>query len=279
MKNPFICLWSSWCFFGLVLFVIISLSVRVTADEADSRMINWAYQTSLGDGFSIGAQEKVRILKIPFSYTFKGFTSIDWALKLKFPLTIGFYNVEVENQDLELDILALVPGLELYIPLRDNWFLIPLVNMGLGKDTSGGNLRYLYSTGIKHQVHFDWKQFDCTFGNTLRRDGYFSDGDSGSDNVTQFSTGLDVRFPLGIPLLKHPGYLSLYGVNYYYFEEITVLDIDSNSVELDMQWELGLTLSTIPNWKILRFPIERVGLGYRFGDGFSAIRLVFGMPF
>jgi len=51
------------------------------------------------------------------------------------------------------------------------------------------------------------------------------------------------------------------------------------SIQIDTQWELGLTFSTVPNWKIWWFSIDRVGIGYQFGDGFSAMRLVFGMPF
>ena len=115
--------------------------------------------------------------------------------------------------------------------------------------------------------------------NTLRNDGYFTDGDEPSDNIPLFSTGLDMRLPLGFNLFGKPGYFSLYGVNYYYFDNLNVIDSEQKTIEIDIQWELGITFSSIPNWKIWFFEIELVGLGYRFGDGFSAVRLVFGMPF
>jgi hypothetical protein len=76
-----------------------------------------------------------------------------------------------------------------------------------------------------------------------------------------------------------PGLYSLYVVNYYYFDDVKVIDSETETIEVDTQWELGITFSSIPNWEIWLFEIERVGLGYRFSDGFSSVRLVFGMPF
>ncbi len=265
----------SWYFY-FILFTFFLYSINAGADE--NNQINWAYQVGVGDGISTGTQENANIYKLPFSYTIENFNDYDWQLKLNFPLTIGLYNIETEEQNIDLDFLAIIPGIELKIPLRDNWILMPLVNFGLGKSTSGDNIQYLYSVGIKHHVLFDWKQFDFTFGNTLRYDGYFSDSNGYSDSTPLFSTGIDIRFPLGIKLFKNPGYLSFYGMNYYYFDGIAI-DVDTKKIHIYTQWELGLTFSTVPNLKIWWFSIERVGIGYRFGDGFSAVRLVFGMPF
>jgi hypothetical protein len=265
----------SWYFY-FILFVCFLNSINAGADE--NNQINWAYQVGVGDGLSTGTQENANIYKLPFSYTIENFNDYDWQLKLNFPLTIGLYNIENEEQNIDLDFLAIVPGIELQIPLQDNWILMPLVNFGLGKSTSGDNIQYLYSVGIKHHVLFDWKQFDFTFGNTLRYDGHFSDSNGYSGSTPLFSTGIDMRLPLGIKLFKNPGYLSIYGMNYYYFDGIAI-DVDTKTIQIDTQWELGLTFSTVPNWKIWWFSIDRVGIGYRFGDGFSSIRLVFGMPF
>jgi len=248
------------------------------AAEDNSGQINWLYQVGVGDGIMTDTQENVNIYKLPFSYMFEDFNEKNWNLKLNFPLSIGVYSIEAEEQNIDLDFIAIIPGIELHIPLRENWVLIPLADFGFGKSTSGESIQYLYSVGIKHHVLFEWRLFDFTFGNTLRNEGYFAGGNGGADNTSLFTTGLDMKFPLGIKLFKKPGYLSFYGMNYYYFEEIEI-DVDTKTIQIETQWELGLTLSTIPSLKIWWFSIERVGLGYRFGDGFSAIRLVFGMPF
>lgn len=258
---------------------ILALPTNGNANETSSDSLNWAFQNSSGSGFSFNAQENAKIYKFPLSYKLRNPNEVDWLVKFNFPLTIGIYNIEVEDQDIDLNVLAVVPGIELHIPLRENWILIPQVNLGLGKDTSGGHLRYIYSAGIKHHVFFDWKKFDFTFGNTLSYDGFFSDSTEDRDDFLSFSTGIDMRYPLGISLAHNPIYLSFYGVNYQYFDEVTVIESDEKTIKVYTQWELGITLSTIPDLKIFWFRIQRVGIGYRFGDGFEAVRLVFGMPF
>lgn len=267
----------SWSLY-FILFISFLFSINAGAAENNSDKINLTYQVGAGDGVMTGTQESVNIYKLPFSYTFEDFNKKKWNLKLNFPLSIGVYNIEAEEDNTDLDFLAIIPGIELHIPLRENWILMPLADFGFGKSTSGDSIQYLYSVGIKHHVLFGWKPFDFTFGNTLRNEGYFSGSNDGSDNTSLFTTGLDMKFPLGIKLFKKPGYLSFYGMNFYYFDGIEI-DVDTKTIHIDTQWELGLTLSTIPNLKIWWFSIERIGIGYRFGDGFSAIRLVFGMPF
>ena len=88
-----------------------------------------------------------------------------------------------------------------------------------------------------------------------------------------------MRFPLGFNLLKNPGYMSFYTVYHHYFNGVTVIDAQEKIIEVENQLEVGLTLGTIPSLKIWKLPIDRVGIGYRHGDGFSSIRLTFGMPF
>lgn len=175
--------------------------------------------------------------------------------------------------------MAVLPGVELQIPLRDNWLLMPSASFGAGKDTSGGKWRYLYSAGIKHQVVVEWEKFDVTFGNTLRYDGYFAEGNGRNGHIPSFITGLDIRFPLGFNLFNKPGHLSFYGVYHHYFDGVMVIYSKEKNFNVDSQQELGLTLGTIPGWKIWRLPIERIGIGYRSCERFSSVRLVFGMPF
>lgn len=262
-----------------IFFIITVTFGNAHADDVDSTSLNWAYQSGLQDGFFIGTQENAHIYKLPISYTLRDFNDHKWALKLKLPLTVGIYDIEAGNRNIDLNVMSVVPGIELQMPVNDNWILMPSVNFGFGKDTSSGGFRYLYSLGIKHHVFFRWKQFDFTFGNRFRYDGYSAEGNGRSGHIPTFDTGLDMRFPLGFNLFKKPSYLSFYGVYHHYFDGVTVIYAIEKSFEVDNQQELGLTLSTIPSWKIWALPIDRVGIGYRFGDRFSSVRLVFGMPF
>jgi len=264
----------------LVLLWATGVSVDlVEGNDNDGDLINWAYQEALDDGVYFSAEENAQIYDLPFSYTLRSIKNDDWGLDLKFPITIGIYNIDSQKEEIDVNLLAVMPGIEFQIPIHNSWTLMPVGHFGLGKDTSGGNLRYIYSAGIKSQVLFGRDRLSFTLGNALRNKGYFTAGDGPDNNFSTFDTGLDMRFPSGFRVLGKDSYFSIYGINYYFFDKTVVIDSEKNPIEVNTQWEIGITFSTIPNWKIWFFELERLGLGYRFGNGFNAIRLVFGMPF
>ncbi len=248
-------------------------------NEDDGDAINWAYQVTIMDGLNYSTQENAQIYDLPFSHTLRPIEKNPWGIRLKFPVTIGLYNIDSTEGAVDVNVLAVVPGVEFQYPLRDNWMLMPLFSFGFGKDTAGGDLRYIYSLGIKHHVFFGWKELDFTYGNSFRNNGFFTDGGGPNDNFTSFDTGLDMRFPLGFSFFNKEALFSIYAVNYYFFDRVRIVDSEENKFEVNVQWEIGITFGTIPFWKIWFFEITRIGLGYRFGDGLDAIRLVFGMPF
>jgi hypothetical protein len=92
----------NWSILGYISWILIMANIVAGiahANDNDSNAINWAFQTSLGDGFSIGTQENANVYKLPFSYTTKHLRDYEWGLKLKFPLTVGVYNIETADKD------------------------------------------------------------------------------------------------------------------------------------------------------------------------------------
>ena len=249
------------------------------ADDGDSQAINWALQNSLGAGVYIGDKENAKIYKLPLSYTFRDINEAGWALKFTLPVTIGIYDIKTTGGDIDLDVTSVVPGIELQIPLQDDWLFIPFAGFGAGKDISGGEERYLYSLGIKHYVFSRWKSLDFTMGNTLRVDGFSAKGGGRDGSITSLDAGLDTRLPIGFKFSRNPGYLSFYGVIRHYFNGTVSLYTEEKKFGTRDQVEFGITLSTIPSWKIWGLSIDRLGIGYRSGDRISTVRLVFGMPF
>jgi hypothetical protein len=271
--------WINPGFLFLNFFLVTNIFGTSLADETDSLSLNWAYQSGIGDGLFIATPENAHIYNLPFSYTFRNVDNQNWALEIKFPLTVGIYNIEASRREIDLDIMAVQPGVELQIPLRENWLLMPSTSFGAGKDTSGGRWRYLYAGCIKHQVFIERKKLDITFANALRYDGYSAEGNGRNGYIPSFITGLDIRFPMGFNLFNKPGHLSFYGVYHHYFDGVAVVFSEEKKFEVNNQRELGFTIGTIPGWRVWRFPIERIGFGYRSGGRFSSVRLVFGMPF
>jgi hypothetical protein len=120
---------------------------QLFADDSEEDAVNFAFQATQSDGFFIGTTENVRVYDLPISYFLRRPGIESWGLKLKFPVTIALYNIETMQEDVDLDILAFVPGVEIWIPVYDYWTLVPLCSFGVGKATSGGDLRFIYRFG------------------------------------------------------------------------------------------------------------------------------------
>jgi len=161
-----------------------------------------------------------------------------------------------------------------------NIYQLPLsFTVGGAKDLSGGPTKFIYSSGIKSHLLFDLDPFDLTLGNALRNSGYTTFSGGPRDNFWSIETGLDVRFPLGFTIRRKEMLLSIYGVNYFFPGDVVVVESKPEPIEVRLQWEAGLTLSSKEGWRILFFDLARVGVGYRFGNVLVSLRLFIGMPF
>jgi len=263
----------------VVVFSLYGYAKAAHAEDNDSDRFNYGFLEQYRDGFYIGTNENANIYQLPLSFTVRNLRDYDWGLKLKFPVDIGIFNIDSTNGDIDFDLLSLSLGLEFQFPVRDFWIVMPLFTVGGAKDLSGGPTKFIYSSGIKSHLLFDLDPFDLTLGNALRNSGYTTFSGGPRDNFWSIETGLDVRFPLGFTIRRKEMLLSIYGVNYFFPGDVVVVESKPEPIEVRLQWEAGLTLSSKEGWRILFFDLARVGVGYRFGNVLASFRLFIGMPF
>jgi hypothetical protein len=252
-----------------------------TEKEEKREPVNWAFATHLGTGIYTASGRTVQVYTVPFSYAIRSIEGRDWGLKVKFPMTLGFYDFELKDiielgLPTDVSTMSILPGLEFEYPVRDNWSLMPFADLGAGYNFSTHRVTYIYSTGVRSLVIFPWKVFECRFGNRFLYAGYTTPGADVSDSFRSFETGFDMRHPLSYTVLGHPTNWSVYFVNYLY-ANLEFLQFLSSSFKVDIQNEFGFTVGTSDKFWWSGNP--RLGLGYRFGPDFYAIRIVFGMPF
>jgi hypothetical protein len=276
---------------GIVVWVIVLLTslggTAALAQEPKSfqeeNLVHYAFAAHLGTGIYATSGHAVTVIAIPLSYTVRPMEEHDWGLKLKFPVTFGFFDfqaMDIVNPGLPGDVetVTLVPGVEFQIPVYKNWWLMPFGDLGVGKDLSGGEHTYIYSGGVKSLVVVPWKSFDFSIGNKFLYAGHTIPSTGFSDDFRLFETGLDVSHPVDFTIQGRQAYCSLYFMNFLY-SNLAFSRFRSDEFKVNVQYEVGLTLGTAPPSKLWRFKISRIGLGYRFGDNLSLVRLVFGMPF
>ena len=70
-----------------------------------------------------------------------------------------------------------------------------------------------------------------------------------------------------------------YAVVRRFLPSVELSSIGDRSVEIDDQYELGLTFGTDPAPSLFGLALPRLGIAYRWGEGLSQWRFNLGFPF
>lgn len=267
---------------SLVFCSPISVAANKTSDVASQ--INYAYANYLGTGIYTAEDRAVQVYHLPFRYTLREVTEHQSGIVLRLPATVGFLNFEtLDLVDFKLPdsvtTFTFVPGIQLNKMITINWTVSPFIDSGIGYDFSTHLSSYVYGVGVKSTAIFDTERYQFTLFNELLYAGNTTPDNAVNNDFSRFETGLNFQFPLRYQVWDRNTAFSLYYLNFIYFNDLTFLKLDDTEINVSAQNEVGLTFDTMPDMKVSVVKFSRFGLGYRFGNGVNAVRLVFGMPF
>ena len=269
-----------------LLVVLAASPIRGQEDITppdDEDLANHAYTNDVGfGGYSVG-EEQVSTVRLPISHILRSIEDNDWGARLKLPISFGVYNFTFPDLigDISSDrlkTLAVVPGVEFQVPVSQRWTLKPFQDLGVGKDFEGGDLFLLSTTGLKGIYVQPWRALTFTFGSGVRYSLSHSSSGLNDDDFASVDVGLDTLFPLGFGTKNHRFDASVYFIARHFFRTL-VFQQPGGSIEIDRQFEVGLTLGTTPRLLVWKVRLPRIGVGYRFGESLRGIRINFGFPF
>ena len=223
-----------------------------------------------------------------------------WGLQVTADLTYGrfAFDADVDNipnsgneLTVTLDTLGGTVALELQIPVLDNWVLKPFVEGGLlgvlHTEVSPAalaplvrnDLTYTYAVGIRSRFHVDWHRWTFTLGNGLLYAGNATFKGEDAQAYAALETGMDIRHPLGFTIKQYAPDASVFFIHYYFFPALEFSRFMHTPLEVNNQFEFGVTLGTVPPLQLGVISGLRLGVSYRFGDDLEGIRLNLGFPF
>ncbi len=261
----------------------ISLAI---ADEDEGDLLNYSFAVWLGSGvYQVrDADKRFYVLRVPFSYTFRTARHDQPAFldklgfKLLLPALVA-YQEETET-DFDYGAGAFVPGLEVQLPVNKYWTLKPFGQFGVGKDTSDGDLQYIYGGGFRSLVSMPYRDFVFGIGNSVI---LAENQNSSTHEINGFSmleAGLDVQTPLGFSFLDRDLNTGLFFVASRFFNRVDFIREDDDTERVNWIYTFGLTFEAdeaVSIWKII---FKRVGIDYRWGNaGFRGIGFNMGFPF
>ena len=252
--------------------------------EGEAQLAHFAFASQLGSGVYSISGRTIQIYRLPVGWEVAEPEGRRPGLRLKLPLTIGLYDFKARDviesglPD-QLDTLTAAFGAELDFPVGD-WHVLPYLEAGRAWDAGGDADATLYSASIHARREWSRDDYLWRLSTGIVYAGVELDGRGNDADLLKVEAGFESRRPLGFDIAGQAAEGGAYLLTEWYADRAEETLVRSSGADrIPAQAEIGLTLSTRPVLKLWGLPLPRIGLAYRFGDGVSVYRLVFGSPF
>ena len=220
----------------------------------------------------------VQLYRLPFSFHLRGVDEHPWGLRVTFPVSLSSLRItgvsEVGSFIDKLRIAAIIPGLEVEIPMGSRTLVRPFGEVGFGR--SGESSEVFYGVGVRAQNVADLKRLHLTYGGAIAGRKAPALGGSG-DRYASFEGGADVRVPLGFSVRGGHARGGVYVIGRA-FAGLELERENQPAAGLGGQFEAGLSFSTSPDLRIWKIPLRWPAAGYHFGR-VSGLRVYLKFPF
>ena len=250
-------------------------------DEAVGASINYVFATDLGSGVYQMGDRTLQVYRLTYRRELRAPAEHHVGLRFTLPVTAGFFDFNPtdalsEGLPSRVDSFSVVPGIELDYLLHGDWHLIPYARAGFSVASSSVD-GLLYGAGIRLERQGDFHGWDQFLRGELAYSGVDYRQNVGGDQFVRLREGVDLTRAVGREWRGRELELGLYAIFDLVLDPPTAPVADGRRHPI--QAEFGLTLSTRPPFKIWRFDVPRLGVGYRLAGELSSWRIVLGVPF
>jgi len=258
-------------------------AAQATPAGEPEELINYPYAVGDTAFFNVVGQS-AQLVRLPISYTLRSIDEHPWGVKLRFPVSVGLHEFTADGIGMgeireSLATISGLVGVEFAVPVGQRWTLSPFAEFGAGKDLDGGELAWIYSAGLYTVAAVPTDRVLYRVGSGLTYDGASLSGGGPRNGYTSLEIGFDTRFPLRKPLAGRQADWSIYGIRRRFLDTLTFDQLNGDTTQLNDQNEIGFTLGVDRPVGFWLLKIDRIGLGVRFGENLTSVRILFGVPF
>ncbi len=240
----------------------------------------YAFSNYFSSGLYQGSGGQLTVINIPIKYEPE--QEGRNKFRLRFPLSLGFTDFQFNQDGIEIPetvaTTTVTAGIEFDHWVSDKLMLQPFIDVGYAKNFSGESSSVIYAGGMTSFYYFHAAQEQQVFVARFQRASYQTQGTLVVDGFSSLDGGMDWTLPFRYEWFNEPMYMTVYGRLYWYFLDGTnTLDKEGFGKVLDAQ-EVGFTLGWVKPLDLWAFDLDRIGFGYRTGDGLTAWRIFFGFP-
>ncbi len=220
-----------------------------------------------------------QLYRLPLFFHVRSLDKHPWGLRVTFPVSLSSLTIkgvsDVGGFVEKLGIAAIIPGLEVEIPVGSRTLVRPFGEVGIGKSRDS-SAEVFYGAGVRARTTADPKNLHVTYGGRIsgRKTPKF---DRTATRYASFEGGADVQVPLGFSVRGGQARGGLYVIGRA-FDGLEIVREDQPTIVLRGQFEAGLSFSTAPDLRIWKIRLRWLAAGYQFGR-VSGVRMYLTFPF
>ena len=220
----------------------------------------------------------LQLYRLPFSVHVRSLDKHPWGLRITFPVSLSSLHItgisDLDSFVDKLRIAAIIPGLEVEIPVGSRTLVRPFGEVGIGKSNDSSEV--FYGAGLRAHTVADLKKLHLTYGGLIS--GRKKPALPGTAaRYASFEGGADVQVPLGFSVRGRRALGGIYAIGRA-FDGLELEREHQPTIVLRGQFEAGLSASTAPELRIWKIPLRWLAAGYRFGR-VSGVRIYLAFPF
>ena len=266
----------------MIALLIGACQSTFAQDSEDQRGLNIAYAAVIGSGVYFLDGSTVAVLRVPFRKTLKAPEVGRWGTRLTLPVTLGYHQFDSDfypsNND-SVASMSFVPGFEFNYLVNPNWAIKPFVSAGAGVNFDDGSTDLIWATGIRTRADVRFGTPGITLGAELLYAAHNGPDENTSDNFSRLAVGIDFQFPLSMTIGTRRTSLTTHLIGYDYIKELEFQPEVGDPFKVGSAVEVGVAIGLDPPLSVFGFTLDRIGLGYRYGNDQKAIVLVRKFPF
>jgi hypothetical protein len=268
---------------GMAL-MIVSGSLMANSPNDGESVVNYSYAVVFGTGAYQVNDQKAFIFRVPFTHRVREASPERHGIQLLLPTLAGFYDYDYDriaraNTPGDAATLSFVPGMEFEYLINERWRLKPYGQIGMGRDLKNNENALIYVGGVNSRYSIPSPgKTEFALGNMLAITGFDPD-DGNSQSMGILGAGIDMVYPWGVHVLGKATGLATHLIYYLYLDNPGFEQGDNRTETVRGEFEWGLALDFRKPRKLVGMELERIGLGFRYGDNIKGIRLVTRFPF
>jgi hypothetical protein len=273
----------------VLLFASIASRAQIAPPPSLNRTVNlnYVYAAELGfGGYSLDGLT-AQVYTLPLDYTLHDVLRDGWALRILAPVQLGLYSLKVTDTDgerisIDQQSVAAVPGAELEIPVGSRTVFKPFGQFGVGHtfgvDAGSPNF-YIFLAGARAVSQWHVGATTISLGDAVIFAGDSPIGSGFSEHYVSLQLGVELRHPLGFTMGTLAPDLGVYTIYYYYPVPLVFSRFLEPELKIVNQGEIGFSVGSATQFRLLGLPNPRIGAGFIFGGGLTVLRINFGFQF